>query len=196
VAGGIYNTAEGDHSFAAGRRGKALADGAFVWADSTDADFSTFATDSFWVRASGGFQFYSSSNLRNGVRLSTGSGSWSSVSDREAKENLLVVDPRSVLERLARIPISTWNYKAQNDAIRHMGPTAQDLYAAFGLGSDDRHITNVDADGVALVAIQGLYQSLQEKDAQLAQQQGEMESVKSRLAEIEALLEERQAVRR
>jgi len=54
----------------------------------------------------------------------------------------------------------------------------------------------VDADGVALAAIQGLYQSLQEKDAQLVQQQGEMESVKSRLAEIEALLEERQDGRR
>ena len=38
-----------------------------------------------------------------------------------------------------------------------MGPTAQDFYAAFGLGEDERHISTVDADGVALAAIQGLY---------------------------------------
>jgi len=33
---------------------------------------------------------------------------------------------------------------------------AQDFHAAFGVGSDDTHIANVDADGVALAAIQGL----------------------------------------
>jgi hypothetical protein len=33
----------------------------------------------------------------------------------------------------------------------------QDFYAAFGLGEDGAHISTVDADGVALAAIQGLY---------------------------------------
>ena len=44
---------------------------------------------------------------------------------------------------------------------------AQDFYAAFGVGPDDKHIATVDADGVALAAIQGLHQKLQEKDAEI-----------------------------
>ncbi len=37
-----------------------------------------------------------------------------------------------------------------------MGPMAQDFRAAFGLGVNDTSIVTVDADGVALAAIQGL----------------------------------------
>ena len=40
-----------------------------------------------------------------------------------------------------------------------MGPMAQDFFAAFGLGDSDKHITTVDADGVALAAIRGLVTS-------------------------------------
>ncbi len=43
-----------------------------------------------------------------------------------------------------------------------MGPMAQDFYAAFGLGIDDKHIVTVDADGVAFAAIQGLYELIEE----------------------------------
>ncbi|MBN1268465.1 MAG: hypothetical protein JXB04_02675 [Kiritimatiellae bacterium] len=54
VPGGLANTAEGAYSFAAGRRAKALHDGAFVWGDSTDADIESTSEDQFIVRASGG----------------------------------------------------------------------------------------------------------------------------------------------
>ncbi len=54
VPGGRDNTAQGDASFAAGNRAKANHDGAFVWADSTDADFASTAADQFAVRANGG----------------------------------------------------------------------------------------------------------------------------------------------
>lgn len=57
VPGGSYNTAQGNHSFAAGRRAKANHTGAFVWADSTDADFSSTADNQFAVRATGGVTF-------------------------------------------------------------------------------------------------------------------------------------------
>jgi hypothetical protein len=36
---------------------------------------------------------------------------------------------------------------------------AQDFHAAFQVGDDDKHIATVDADGVALAAIQGLQAS-------------------------------------
>ena len=54
VPGGRDNRAAGTDSLAAGRRAKALHDGAFVWADATDADFSSTADDQFIVRATGG----------------------------------------------------------------------------------------------------------------------------------------------
>lgn len=54
VPGGRQNTAQGDHSFAAGRRAKANHNGAFVWADGTDADFASTAANQFLVRAGGG----------------------------------------------------------------------------------------------------------------------------------------------
>ncbi len=57
VPGGYRNTAQGNYSFAAGRRAKADHDGAFVWADSTDADFASTAEDQFLVRATGGATF-------------------------------------------------------------------------------------------------------------------------------------------
>jgi hypothetical protein len=34
---------------------------------------------------------------------------------------------------------------------------AQDFCAAFGVGEDDRHITSIDEDGVALAAIKALH---------------------------------------
>ena len=90
------------------------------------------------------------------------------------------------LERLVSIPIETWNYKTQDPSIRHMGPMAQDFYAAFGLGVDDKHISTVDADGVALAAIQGLYELVKEKDAQIAKQQEQITQLSERLAALEA----------
>ena len=38
---------------------------------------------------------------------------------------------------------------------------AQDFYAAFGIGPDDKHITTVDEGGVALAAIQGLNEKVE-----------------------------------
>jgi hypothetical protein len=55
---------------------------------------------------------------------------------------------------------------------------AQDFYAAFGVGPDDRHIFIVDADGVALAAIQGLNQKLDQKNAEIAELKRELEKLK------------------
>ena len=75
-------------------------------------------------------------------------------------------DQRS-LAYYSRLPLSTWSYQAQGGETRHMGPMAQDFHAAFGLGEDERYISSVDADGVTLAAIQGLYQLLLEKDREM-----------------------------
>lgn len=78
------------------------------------------------------------------------------ISDRAAKANFGSVDPADMLERVRALPITTWNYRTDDPAIRHIGPMAQDFTAAFGVGSDDRTIHPMDGQGVALAAIQGL----------------------------------------
>jgi len=113
----------------------------------------------------------------NGVQL---------TSDRNAKENFVRVSTREVLEKVAAMPITEWNYKTGSTEIRHLGPMAQDFKASFGLnGPDDRHINIVDENGVALAAIQGLNEKLQDeskaKDAQI-------QELKARLEKLEQLL--------
>ena len=88
-------------------------------------------------------------------------------SDRNLKENFEPVNGLAVLEKVASLPISHWNFK--RDDIPHIGPMAQDFHAAFGLGTDERHIATVDADGVALAAIQGLNQKLEQKETEITE---------------------------
>ena len=185
VPGGDSNVAQGFYSFAAGRLATAAHDGAFVWGDSTNAQVSSTSNNQFIVRASGGVTMYTSSGLGSGVTLHSGSGSWSTLSDRNAKENLALVDGRQVLARLAELPISTWNYRTQAPSTRHIGPMAQDFYAAFKLGESDTMISAVDADGVMMAALQGLYQLVQEQAAQIAALQEENTGLAARLATLE-----------
>ncbi len=101
------------------------------------------------------------------------------MSDRDAKENVRAVDGKEVLEKVAAMPVSTWNYKAQDSSVRHIGPMAQDFYAAFNVGPDDKHIATVDEGGVALAAIQGLNQKLE----------AEVKGLRKEVAELKALVE-------
>ena len=108
-------------------------------------------------------------------------GTFVSSSDRNVKENFKPVDPRAVLDKVAALPLSEWNYKTDTTS-RHLGPMAQDFYAAFNVGPDDKHIAVVDEGGVALAAIQGLNQKLEErlkaKDTEIEQLRSSMEELK------------------
>lgn len=185
VPGGNSNVAGGNSSFAAGSYAQALRDGSFVWGDSTGAVVSDTATNQFVARASGGFMFYTAADLSTGAILIPGSGSWSSLSDRNVKANFSVVDGHALLARLMALPVSTWSYKTQPDSIRHMGPMAQDFRAAFGLGEDDKHISTVDAEGVALAAIQALYQTVTELKRDLSDKHHQIVELRARLAHLE-----------
>lgn len=288
VPGGSFNEASGVGSFAAGSRAKANHDGAFVWADQTEADFSSTAANQFLIRASGGvgigtttpthslvvqkrsiaepaimiggayaggprLQTYGLSDdplawmglgtdmgggpyehslcfpvgpATNGVQTigsydgtnysekmritATGNvgigntnptnklmvvdarcdgSSWINASDRNLKKGFLPVDSRDILAKAAALPITTWTYK-DNPKATHVGPVAQDFRAAFGLGADDTGISTVDADGVALAAIQGLYEVVKDEvgvlRAQLLEQKARNDALERRLAELEA----------
>jgi hypothetical protein len=160
VPNGDTNTALGDYSLAAGRRAKANHQGSFVWADSHNLDFASVAADDFSVRSTGGARFVSAIDGTGaptaGVTLASGGGSWASLSDQASKTAITPVSGRAVLRKLGSVPVSEWSYRAQGPSIRHIGPMAQDLRRAFGVGEDSRHITSVDADGISLAAIKGL----------------------------------------
>ena len=102
------------------------------------------------------------------------------------KENFSPVDAQAVLEILGTLPVSTWNYKSDDPSIRHMGPMAQDFYAAFGLGADDEHIASLDANGVAMAAIQALYQQGQAQAARINTLEQQNAALLQRLEALEA----------
>lgn len=123
-----------------------------------------------------------------GAYLSLGGG-WVNASDRNRKTDIREVDTRWVLDQLAAMPVQTWRYKVEDQSIRHIGPMAQDFQAYFGFGGDPRGIMSVDADGVALAAIQALYQvtrELEERTAQLEAQNTRLDSLETRLQALEA----------
>ncbi len=147
------------------------------------------------VGPNGGVTLYTDLDATVGAALFPGSSSWSVVSDRNAKANFAPVDGVAILDALVGLPIATWNYTTQAEGIRHMGPMAQDFYAAYGLGETDTGISTVDADGVALAAIQGLYTVVQEKDAALAAQQAEIAALRAAQAETDERLAALEAAR-
>jgi hypothetical protein len=181
IPGGYANSAAGTYSFAAGARASAAQAGTFVWSDGSDGDtmLTSARAYQFLARASGGVTFWTNAAGNVGVALSPGSGTWGSVSDRNMKTNVALLDDAAVLAKVDRLPISRWSYKSER-GVRHVGPMAQDFYAAFGVGEDDKHITSIDEDGVALAAIKALHA---ENTTLLAQQR----NLRRRLAAMTAL---------
>ncbi|MGH8014691.1 MAG: tail fiber domain-containing protein [Candidatus Zixiibacteriota bacterium] len=191
VPGGYLNAARGDYSFAAGSNAKARDISSIVF----NADSSLGNADSLYssgaeqivLGARGNFYLTNSSgaasipagrflNTSAGAYLTTG-GTWTNLSDKNHKENFTSIDETELLERLSELDIKQWNYKAEGEQIKHVGPVSQDFYAKFKLGMDDKGISTVDASGVALAAIQALYKENQE--------------LKKRLEKLESLIEKK-----
>ncbi len=190
--GGVYNLASGDRSFAAGYRAHANQNGCFTWGDSTEGDYlDCDVPDAFLARASGGVTFYTNSGLTSGSYLAPGGSAWINVSARERKENFAPVDGAQLLDRLGEIDITTWNYKSQPPSIRHVGPMADDFNGLVaGLGGEGQGaINSLDADGVALAAIQALYARNRALAAENAALRARLDSQEARLAALEAAIE-------
>jgi hypothetical protein len=209
VPGGSNNLAGGRYSFAAGHRarvrdgdpaspyysGIATGDfGTFAWADDSPANLVSTGPNQFLVRAAGGIWLGANSAVSfpggsflatsTGGYLSTG-GTWTNSSDRALKENFREVDGAELLGRLSKLPISRWNYKAEGVSRQHIGPTAQDFEAVFGLGGDGKAISTIDPAGIALAAIQ----ELTRKSRELESKSREVDELRLRLERLERLVE-------
>ncbi|MGA8029612.1 MAG: tail fiber domain-containing protein [Bryobacteraceae bacterium] len=188
AAGGYLNIARGAYTFAGGWNAAASDNGSFVWCQENGDVCTSKGTNSFMVSAGGGVYLYSGPGGQ-GCYLTASAGSWACSSDRNLKSNVASIDPLSVLERVAQMPISQWSMKSDTAGHKHIGPMAQDFYAAFGLGDTDKYIAQGDAQGVALASIQGLYRIVQEKNEQirsLLQEKGEeIQALKTQLEALE-----------
>ncbi|HEV7588339.1 MAG TPA: tail fiber domain-containing protein [Longimicrobium sp.] len=199
VAIGLQNSASGNFSVAIGKNARtANRQGAVVLGDgcagfSSDSVYPT-ANNQFVARGCGGIKLYTSQNLSSGVEVAAGGGAWSSISDRNRKENFLATDGEEILARLRAIPVSTWNYRTQDRAIRHLGPMAQDFAAAFGLGESELLINSVDIDGVNLAGVQALAARTDTLAAQARALAAENSALRGRVAELEARLQRLEAL--
>ena len=101
------------------------------------------------------------------------------------KTGVVAVDPASVLAKVAALPVSEWSYTSER-GVRHVGPMAQDFYAAFRAGEDDRHITSIDEDGVALAAIKALVAENRRLHARLARDDARFAALEREVARLAA----------
>jgi hypothetical protein len=190
IPGGSDNRAGASYAFAAGRNAKAVHAGAFVWADSQANDFYSTQGNQFAVRCGGGVIFTRDDARSVYARWTPGDLGWTVWSDRNSKEGVTPVDPQAVLEKVSRLPLAEWNYKGYPQ--RHIGPMAQDFHRLFPLNDNDKAIDGGDLPGVALAAIQGLNQKLEEqlkaKEAQLEKLTQRNESLEKRLETLEKLV--------
>jgi hypothetical protein len=217
IALGYKATADANYSVAIGRAVSARGnEGAILIGDGSTTD-SMLATlpNQFNLRAAGGIRLFTNSTKTAGVLMQaaatntpwtgcsnvnwiisasncaylSGAGAWTNVSDVNRKHGFAPVLGEDVLIRLRRMPITTWVYNAEEDAVRHLGPTAQDFHAAFGLGgTDDTHIATIDADGVALAAAQALDARTTAQDSRIKTLERENTELRARLEAIERML--------
>jgi hypothetical protein len=104
-------------------------------------------------------------------------------SSRELKTDFSTLDGKEVLSRLSEVPVMSWRYKTEDETTQHFGPVAEDFRAAFQLG-DGRTISSIDADGVAMAAIQGLHELVQEQGSSLELQQVNLAKRDREIAEL------------
>jgi FtsZ-binding cell division protein ZapB len=121
--------------------------------------------------------------------------SFNNTSARAKKQSIAPVSPDAVLDGVTELDVSTWEFTDTDDG-RHMGPMAGDFHDAFELGDDDETIASVDADGVALAAIQGLADRLERKNDRIDHLRDRLAAREGRVEDLEdenEALRERQA---
>lgn len=123
--------------------------------------------------------------LRVGTGGAVFAGPVSSGSSRAVKRNFVGIDPQDILSKVVDLPVSKWTYNSEPNSVRHLGPTAEDFHAKFGLGINKTSIASVDSAGVALAAIQGLHQLMTEKDEKIAALENQNQKLNERIGQLE-----------
>jgi hypothetical protein len=192
VALGYRTTANNDYSVALGyRASNNTHTGTMVMGDESTTDsVRNQADNEFRIRYNGGIRLRVSTAANGntpgaggnvGCDLTVAVPSWTCASSRTLKENYEPVDGEDVLSRIRGIPITTWSMIGGDAEVRHLGPVAEDFYAAFPLGLGETTIGMGNIDGVNLAAAKAL-------EARTAHLQQQLDDRTARVQALEALL--------
>ena len=216
IALGNYATALGDNSAALGyvatsRVEETIAIGSGAKANHIgsvviSADIHSSSSDTVSSSANGQLVLYASEGMvftRNhgsvphdatkyintftGAYLSVG-GVWTNASDKNLKENFKAVNNDKVLDKVNKLQVSEWNYKSEEDNVRHIGPTAQDFYKIFELGNNNTSIAPSDLASIAIVAVQALESKAKEQESKIKELEGIINLQKTKNSELEMRL--------
>jgi trimeric autotransporter adhesin len=199
VALGYRTTANNDYSVAIGyRASNNTHTGTMAMGDESTTDsVRNQADNEFRIRYNGGIRLRVSTAANGntpgaggnvGCDLTVAVPSWTCASSRTVKERFQAVDVDDVLERLLAVPVSTWSMIGTDGKVRHMGPVAEDFYAAFPIGLGETTIGLGDIDGVNMAAIQGLARRLEAATAEVRTLQAERDGLEARVRRLEDLL--------
>jgi prepilin-type N-terminal cleavage/methylation domain-containing protein len=171
-----------------GKQGNVVNSGAMVIKEGTSTVLSSTASNQLSMMFRGGYRLFSNSGASTGVTMAAGASAWSTLSDKNKKENFEKVDGEYVLREIQRMDITKWNYiggdekNKEGDVAFHIGPMAQDFWQAFGIGHNDITILTQDISGVNMKGVQALADRTDRLKA-------ENEDLKKRVAKLEALVE-------
>ncbi|SEJ31667.1 Chaperone of endosialidase [Dyadobacter sp. SG02] len=198
TASAFCSFAHGESAIASGSNSVALGTlvttngkvGAFVFGDNNkNTQLASSGDNQISMRFAGGYRFFTNSLTSMGVSLAPGGNSWQMISDVNKKENFSTVDGEAFLEKIEKMPLTSWNYKGQDPkTFRHYGPMAQDFFKAFGqdgygtIGTDTT-INQADLEGVNLIAVQALVKRTQELRRRHSELLLEVEGIRTQLAE-------------
>ncbi len=136
-----------------------------------------------------GYSPYGSGNdFRGGGGEYGRAGAWYNASDRNKKENFIPIDNKTILDKIVQLPITQWNYIGDENKVKHIGPVAQDFYAIFGVGDDEKTISTIDPAGISLAGIKALDAKVKDQQQQLDQKQGTINQLTKRVERLESLV--------
>jgi hypothetical protein len=124
----------------------------------------------------------------NGAYLSTG-GTWTNGSSRDFKEDFEELNGEEILNKIDNLSVTKWKYKGTSET--HIGPIAEEFKAQFNLGvkEDDKHISTIDASGVALKAIQELRKENNDLKKKNLEMEIKFDTQEQRIKALESMLQ-------
>ncbi len=169
IPGGANNICSGVGSFTCGNNAHSIGDSSFVFNDGRYGGNIGGQARRFIVIASDGSFIHTNSTATLGAQLPANATAWVAICDSTKKNRYGQINTSEVLSKLSQIPIETWSYKDDPNHVKHIGPMAQDFYAAFHVGESDTTISTLDPDGVALASIQELAKRNSALEAEVAE---------------------------
>lgn len=104
-------------------------------------------------------------------------------SSRTFKTGFEPVDRNEILAQVLDLPIQEWSFKWDRRGSRHIGPMAENFLDLFGVGSTDS-ISILDATGIAMAAIQGLHEVVEDRDRELRELREEVADLREMLKDL------------